>query len=120
MTRSIGDGRVPGAPDSIYYLPDFISAEEEQALISKVPFILTPCECVSPHFFTFTRTTTNRSSLLGLDCTKAQMGLPQEKKVIEICQKKSAQSDHTLVFALWSKVHFIPHAPILAPAFNCY
>ncbi|KAF9216439.1 Alpha-ketoglutarate-dependent dioxygenase alkB 6 [Podila verticillata] len=36
MTRSIGDGRVPGAPDSIYYLPDFISAEEEQALISKV------------------------------------------------------------------------------------
>lgn len=75
MTCSIGDGRVPGAPDSIYYLPDFISAEEEQALINKVSFILTPCECLSPQFFTFTA---DRSLLLGLDCTKAQMGPPQE------------------------------------------
>ncbi|KAF9321642.1 Alpha-ketoglutarate-dependent dioxygenase alkB 6 [Podila horticola] len=36
MTRSISDGKVPGAPDSIYYLPDFISVEEEQTLINKV------------------------------------------------------------------------------------
>ncbi|KAG0021492.1 Alpha-ketoglutarate-dependent dioxygenase alkB 6 [Podila clonocystis] len=36
MTRSIGNGKVRDAPDSVYYLPDFISVEEEQTLINKV------------------------------------------------------------------------------------
>ncbi|KAG0349236.1 Alpha-ketoglutarate-dependent dioxygenase alkB 6 [Podila humilis] len=36
MTRPIDNVKLAGAPDYIYYLPDFISAEEEQSLIDKV------------------------------------------------------------------------------------
>ncbi|KAF9421928.1 Alpha-ketoglutarate-dependent dioxygenase alkB 6 [Podila epigama] len=36
MTRVLAEGTLPGVPDSIFYLPEFITALEEQALIAKV------------------------------------------------------------------------------------
>ncbi|KAF9897037.1 hypothetical protein BX616_006306, partial [Lobosporangium transversale] len=36
MTRTLEKEKIKGAPESVYYLPDFITPEEEQILLDKV------------------------------------------------------------------------------------
>lgn len=42
MAALITSGRVTSAPANVYYLPDYITPEEERALVDKVPGQLFP------------------------------------------------------------------------------
>lgn len=46
LPRSLDEARVHGLPLTAYYVPDFISSDEERLILAKVRFLSPPSVCL--------------------------------------------------------------------------